>query len=116
MTLFGWEVFSQLPSNRLLETGVDCVALATVVTQQTMRAGKQCRDCGLQVLIEHLHIFSLVKLFEFDLPPQVDVGPPRVDLEETVLSHWYPSMQTRRSCWEKNNNNNKGTFSPLNMS
>lgn len=31
-----------------------------------------------------------MKLFEFDLPPQVDVGPPRVDLEETVLSHWYP--------------------------
>lgn len=55
--------------------------LATVVTQQTMRAGKQCQDCSLEVLIEHLHIFSLVKLFEFDLPPQVDVGPPRVDLE-----------------------------------
>lgn len=30
-----------------------------------------------------------MKLFEFDLPPQVDVGPPRVDLEESVLSHWY---------------------------
>ena len=30
-----------------------------------------------------------MKLFEFDLPPQVDVGPPRVDLEESVLSHCY---------------------------
>ena len=30
-----------------------------------------------------------MKLFEFDLPPQVDMGPLRVDLEETVLSHWY---------------------------
>lgn len=53
-----------------------------------MRAGKQCQDCGLQVLIEHLHIFFPGET-ESDLPPQVDVGPPRVDLEESVLSHWY---------------------------
>ena len=63
------------------------MSLATVVTQQTMRASKQRQDCGLQVLIEHLHIFfSDEIMFEFDLPQQVDLGPPGVPVEENVLS------------------------------
>lgn len=63
------------------------MSLATVVTQQTMRAGKERQDCGLQVLIEHLHIFSSDEImFESDLPRQVDPGPPGVHLEENTLS------------------------------
>lgn len=51
-----------------------------------MRAGKQRQDCGLQVLIEHLHIFFSGEMM-FNLPRQVDLGPPGVYFEESVLSH-----------------------------
>lgn len=63
------------------------MSLATVVTRQTMRAGKERQDRGLQVLIEHLHLFfSDDIMFEFDLPRQVDPDPPGVSLEESTLS------------------------------
>lgn len=54
-----WEVFSLLPGNRRLETGVDCVVPGNrCYLANNEGQANSARTEDSRVLIEHLHLFS----------------------------------------------------------
>lgn len=89
---------------------MDCVVPGNRCYSANNEGHKQRQDCRLQALTAHLHIFfSDEIMFEFDLPRQVELGPPGVCLEESIcLVDISPHIKTKRRCW-------KQTFSLLNL-